>query len=100
MTIQVLVEPVGNNGYRARSGEPMPMTVEAPTRDEALAVLQQQLQTRLKNGGEIVTLQLASDPHPALAFAGMYNPADPHIKAWKKAMAAYRRKVDKHPELP
>jgi hypothetical protein len=100
MAIQVLIEPVANNGFRARSGEPLPLTVEAPTREEALATLKQQLQERLQHGGELVSLPVQPEPHPASRFIGMYNPKDPHIKAWKKAMAAYRRKIDKHPEMP
>jgi hypothetical protein len=36
MDIPVLIEAIGDGRFRARSGEPMAVTVEAATRDEAL----------------------------------------------------------------
>lgn len=99
MSIQVLIEPLANNGFRATSGEPIPLTVEAPTREEALAKLKKRLQARLKNGAELVPLELTPEPHPWMEFAGMYDPNDPVVQDWEKAMADYRRKIDEHPEL-
>jgi hypothetical protein len=100
MSIQVLIEPLGKNGFRATSGGPLAMTVEAPTRDEALAKLKRQLQARLKDGAELVPVELATEPHPWMEFAGMYDPNDPVVQDWEKAMADYRCKIDEHPELP
>jgi predicted nucleic acid-binding protein len=48
MQIPVLIEPSAGNGYRARGGEPLPLVVEAPTREEALAKLKEQLQAQLR----------------------------------------------------
>lgn len=100
MAIQVLIEPVANKGFRATSGEPLPLRVEAPTREAALAKLKRQLQARLKNGAELVPLEVAPEPHPWMEFAGMFDPNDPLVKDWEKDMAEYRRKIDEHPELP
>jgi hypothetical protein len=100
MQIPVLVEPIDGNGYRARGGEPLPLTAEGPTREAALAKLKKKLQARLRNGAEIVPLEVASEPHPWMEFAGMLDPNDPLVKDWEKAMADYRRKIDAHPELP
>src|SRR5436309_779995 len=93
MAIQVLVEPLANNGFRATSGEPIPLTVEAPTREEALAKLKKRLQARLQNGAELVPLELTPAPHPWMEFAGMFKD-DPGIDDWKRSMAEYRRKRD------
>ena len=101
MTIQVLIEPVATHGFRATSGEPIPLTVEAPTREEALAKLKKRLQARLKkNGAELVPLDLALEPHPWKKFAGMFDPKDPLVKEWKRQMATNRRKREADPDRP
>ena len=99
MQIPVLIEPIAGNGYRARGGEPLPLVVEASTREEAFAKFQEALRNRLRNGTEIVALETTPQPHPLAKFVGMFE-NDPWIKDWKKSMAEYRRNVDKHPELP
>jgi hypothetical protein len=98
--IQVLIERVPKNGFRATSGAPLALSVEAPTRAQALAKLKKQLQARLEKGAELVPIEVMPEPHPWMEFAGMYDPNDPVIQDWKKAMAEYRRKRDEHPELP
>lgn len=99
MPIQVLIEPVANNGFRATSGEPIPLTVEAPTREEALAKLKKRVQARLKNGAEIVTVELAPAEHPLAKFAGMFKD-DPDFQEVKEIMAENRRKLDADPDIP
>ena len=99
MQIPVLIEPLAGNGYRASGGQPLPVVVEAPTREEALAKLKEQLQARLRNGAEIVPLETASRPHPLTKFIGMFRD-DPLIKDWKKSMAEYRKEIDKDADQP
>ena len=99
MPIQVLVERVAKNGFRATSGAPLALSVEAPTRAQALAKLKKQLQARLQKA-ELVPIEVIPEPHPWMEFAGMYDPDDPVIQDWMKSMAEYRRKLDEHPELP
>ncbi len=36
MQIPVLIESIAGNGYRARGGEPLPLTADGPTREAAL----------------------------------------------------------------
>ncbi len=79
MQISVLIEPIGNNGYRATGPEPLPVVVEAPTREEALAKLKEQLEARLRNGAEIVQLEIGPRPHPWMEFAGMFKD-DPYFE--------------------
>jgi hypothetical protein len=100
MSIQVLIEPLANNGFRATSGEPLAVSVEAPTREEALAKVKERLQARLKNGAELVPIQLNTEPNPWTEFAGMFDPNDPLVKAWKRQMARNRRKKDAEPDIP
>lgn len=99
MQIPILIEPISGNGYRATGGSPLAVVVEAPTRAEALAKLEEQLQARLRNGAEIVPLETAPQPHPLAQFVGMFKD-DPLIKDWKKSMAAYRRQIDKDRDRP
>jgi hypothetical protein len=99
MQIPVLIEPIAGKGYRARGGEPVPLVVEAPTREEALAKLKEQLQARLTNGAEIVLLETRPRAHPLAEFVGMFM-GDPLLKRWKKSMAEYRRQIDRDTDRP
>jgi hypothetical protein len=97
MQIPVLVEPVAGNGYRARGGEPLPLVVEAPTRDEALAKLKYEVQARLSNGVELVSLEVTPEENPWLAMAGMYDPNDPVVQDWLEEIRRYREEVEQDP---
>jgi predicted RNase H-like HicB family nuclease len=99
MQISVLIEQIAGNGYRARGGEPLALTADGASQDEALANLREKLQARLSNGAVVVSLELPSQAHPLAQFAGMFK-GDPLLKHWKKSMKAYRRKVDKDAQKP
>jgi hypothetical protein len=94
MQIPVLVERVKGNGYRARGKDPFALSAKGATREEALARLRAKIQIRLKNGTEIVGLEVGLQPHPLAEFAGMFKD-DPLFDDWQKAIAEYRRQVDK-----
>jgi len=97
MQIPVLVERVKGNGYCARGTEPFAVSAKGATREEALAKLREKIQTRLKNGMEIVGLEVGPQPHPLAEFAGMFKD-DPLFDDWVKAIAEYRRQVDNDPD--
>src|SRR5260370_41550586 len=97
MQIPVLVERVKGNGYRARGKDPFAGSAKGAKREEALARLGAKIQTRLKNGTEIVGLEVG--PHPLAEFAGMFKD-DPLFDDWQKAIADYRRQVDNDPDYP
>jgi predicted RNase H-like HicB family nuclease len=97
MHIPVLIEPVAGNGYRARGGEPLGIVAEGATRAEALDKLKEQLQARLRGGAELVSLELAPEPHPLAEFAGMFKD-DPQLAEWKQSMSEYRQQIDQEPE--
>jgi hypothetical protein len=99
MQIPILIERIAGNSYRANSGPPLAVVVEAPTREEALARLKERLEERLRDGAEIVPLDVAPEPHPLAKYVGMFKD-DPLIKSWKKSMAEYRRQIDKDPDRP
>lgn len=106
MQIPILIEPIAGNGYRARGGEPLALTAEGATQEEALANLKEKLQARLCRGAVVVPLELPLQSNPLAEFAE----DDPLLKDWKKSMAAWkkdwkkfmaaRRKVKKDDDKP
>jgi predicted RNase H-like HicB family nuclease len=97
MQLPVLLEPIAGNGFRARGSEPFGLSAEGATRAEALAKLKEQVQAMVSAGAEIVSLEMDSQPHPWMEFAGMFKD-DPLFDAWQKSIAEYRREVDNQPD--
>ena len=98
MQIPVLIERITAKRYRARGGEPLPLSAEGPTRAAALAKLKNKLQARLRNGAEIVALELDAEAHPLAEFAGMFKD-DSYFKEVLEIMAENRRKMDRDPRV-
>jgi predicted RNase H-like HicB family nuclease len=97
--IPVLIEPVKANGYRVTTGQPLDVTAEGATREEALERLRQVLQARLSSGAEIALLEISSAEHPLALYAGMFKD-HPLFDDWQQAIADYRRQVDEEEEAP
>jgi hypothetical protein len=93
MQIQVLIEPVPGQGYRAIGGEPFALVAEGPTRDDAIRNLRSLIESKVSAGAEIVTLDFPVVGHPWLPFAGMFRD-DPLVEEWKQTMAELRRQAD------
>ena len=98
MQISVLVEPVANNGYRARGGEPVPLEAEGATPEEAIDKFKAQLRDRLSNGAKLVTVEVDPEVHPLAKFAGMFKD-DPYFAEVIEIMAENRRKMDADPDI-
>ena len=99
MDIPVWLERVDGNGYRARAMDPLGLTSEAPTRDEALKKLRELIAERLAAGAELVRLEVPGSEHPLARFAGDLRD-DPLLEAWEEAMADYRRQIEEDPNIP
>jgi hypothetical protein len=97
MQIQVLVESLGKNGYRAKGVQPFALSARGATRAEALAKLRAKIEARLKNGTEVVHLEIGATPHPWMEFAGMFKD-DPWIEDWKRSVEEYRKSKDEGAE--
>ena len=95
MRIPVLIEPVDGNGYRAR---PFPFTADGATPEEALEKFRNLMEGKLPSGSKIVHVEVAAEENPWLRMAGMYDPNDPEIKEWEKAMQEYRQKIEEDPD--
>jgi predicted RNase H-like HicB family nuclease len=99
MDIPVLLERVAGNGYRARAGEPLGLTAEAATREEALQQLSELIAARLAAGAELVRVDVPSPVNPLARFAGRLRD-HPLLEAWEEAMAEYRRQADEDLDAP
>ncbi len=104
MQITTLIEPIAGRGFRASTRNPIEISVEAESRDEAIRQLQATLRARLADGSEIigvessgeelVNFELEDEPNPWIEFAGGLQ-GHPLLEEWKKAMADYRDLVDR-----
>ncbi len=92
MQIPVLIESLAGNGYRAKGGEPLALSAEAPTRDEAVARLKGLIADRLALGAELISL----DVEPRQRLPG-WSQDDSLLDEWQAAMSEYRRQVDADP---
>ena len=86
MELSIVVERT-DTGYRAASSEPMPSVAEAATRDEALALLHDQVKQRMQNDIEVLTWHF---PERDLIKDPIW-PDDEVTDMWIEAMAETRR---------
>ncbi|MCI0402331.1 MAG: type II toxin-antitoxin system HicB family antitoxin [Acidobacteria bacterium] len=98
MQIAVLIEPCTGQGYRATSLTLPGVSAEAPTREEALTRLKDNVQQRLAQG-EVAQLEvpLPGEPHPLMAVAGSLK-SHPDFDEWVQNMKEYRRQIDADPD--
>ena len=70
--------------------------IRGATREDALRKLREKIRARLKNGSEVVGLEIGPSTHPWMEFAGIFKD-DPWIGDWVQSMAEYRQKVEDDP---
>ncbi len=95
MQIPVLVEPIAT-GFRASTGGPLNLVVEAPTADEAMMALQKVLKAKLSGGTRIRSLVIPDVE--ALRTAGRAAGDNPIFEEWVQAVEEYRRLHNTVPE--
>jgi DNA-binding transcriptional LysR family regulator len=86
MDIQVFVEPVNGNGYRASA---LSLSAEAATAEEAVAQLQLLFAQRLTAGAKVVTIPGPLAPQWA-KYAGIWKEDDPVIQEYLAILAENR----------
>ena len=99
MQIPVLLESVKGNGYRARGSEPFAVSAKGATREEALAKLQAKIRARLKEGTELVELEIGPSSGPPMDGAGIFSAEDPLVVEWIQIMKENRQKMDQDPDV-
>lgn len=100
MQIPVLIEPVLNNGFRASGVIPFSFAVEGPTRAEVIQKLQQLIASRLKDGTELIQVEVVEEDNPWLRMSGMWDKNDPLVEEWKEIMRENRLKTDEISDAP
>lgn len=93
MEIPVLVEPLpSGKGFRARAGDPLGLSAEGATRDEALHQLQSLTNGRLSSGAEIVPMHVGTG-NPWVDSAG-FLPDDELTREWMDILRENRKKAN------
>jgi hypothetical protein len=98
MMIRMVVEPIENDGFRAKGEEPYAITAEGVSREECVRKLRELLEARLGNGTPLELIEV-NPSHPWAKFAGTLRD-DPLADAWEEAMREYRRMKDEEPDIP
>jgi hypothetical protein len=90
--LSVFIRATPDGGFRAWCAEPVPISVEGVTRDEALVKLRTELEARAR-GVEVVEVVLGR-PIPTAPIW----PDDEITRAWLEGIAAARAAADQQPD--
>ena len=93
--LTVRVERIDDQTYRAAIAQPISLTTQGRTREEAVERLRELAKQRLSTE-EVVQLDLAVEtaPHPWVPFAGIWKD-HPEVDAWRDTLAEQRCQLDK-----
>jgi hypothetical protein len=86
MTISILVEPT-SNGFRATTGGPFDLTVEADTASEAMKAIQVKMEMRIADGAMIVEQPIPMGHSPVVLPNLCDNPL---FEKWIVEVEKYR----------
>ena len=95
MEFAVLIQQVSGNGYRASCGEPLVATAEGATRDEAIAKLRVDLESRTTAADEIIRLTI--HPKRVISKEPVW-PDDDITRDVLEGIAAARAAADQQPD--
>jgi predicted RNase H-like HicB family nuclease len=96
MEIPVLLKPLPDGGFQARSADPLGLTAHGDTPDAALRHLRELIQTETAAGAILTSIEIPAPkygPHPG---AGIYKD-EPLFDRWREAIEAYRQEVEDDP---
>jgi predicted RNase H-like HicB family nuclease len=97
MEIPVLLQPLENMRFRASAVEPLAMSAEGQTREEALENLKKRIQEQIAQGAELVFLNI---PLPRCTFPTTKPawPDDEITQWWLEGIEEYRRQANSTPD--
>jgi predicted RNase H-like HicB family nuclease len=97
MEIPVLLEPLPDGGFQARSAEPLGLTAQGDTPDAALQQLRDLIQTRAASGAILTSIEVPTTKYgESYLGAGIYKD-EPLFDRWREAIEAYRQEVEDDP---
>jgi hypothetical protein len=99
MKLLVLVERVTRDIFRARSGEPLVLTAEGTTRDEALTKLHQLVRDKLCSGAQLTELTIPVIEARSWPPQAILDPDDPLVEEWMEIMKENRKAMDEDPDV-
>jgi hypothetical protein len=97
MQFPVLIELLPEGGFRASSGHPLALSVEAKTRDEAVHLLRELIEAKLTIAREVTQLEIDVPENPWLRVIGTLDPDDPVVQGWERAMKENREEAENDP---
>lgn len=93
MQIPVIVESLGEGGFRALAPPPFGLTAEGKSSDEAVKRLQAKMAESVSNGKQLVAVEVpAKAEHPWMPYVGQFE-NDPLFEKWQAAIAEFRREL-------
>ncbi len=99
MEIPVLLEPLPDGGFTARSGEPLELTARGDSPDSALLNLRDLIETRIASGSLLTTIEVPNTSAGRHPGAGIYRD-EPLFDQWRAAVDAYRQQIEDDPQIP
>ena len=91
MVIPIMIEPIVANGSTVMRAQPIACCAEGATKEEALGNLKEQIESRVRSGGELATLELETPLNPWIAMSGILKD-NPLVDEWLEAIAENRRR--------
>jgi predicted RNase H-like HicB family nuclease len=97
MEIPVLLEPLPDGGFQARSADPLGLTARGDTPDAALRHLRDLIETRMASGAILTSIEVPATKYgESYLGAGIYKD-EPLFDRWREAIEAYRQEVEDDP---
>jgi predicted RNase H-like HicB family nuclease len=99
MEIPVLLEPLPEGGFRARSADPLGLTAQGDTPDSALRHLRSLIEAHTASGTMWTAIDVPIStfgPHPG---AGIYRD-EPLYDRWRAEIEANRQEIEDDPDIP
>jgi len=93
MQIPILVDQLPNGrGFRARAGEPLAISAEAPDRSTAISEVVRKLDA-LVASGQLISVDIGS-ANPMARLIGTLDMNDPETQKWWRYVEEFRREMD------
>lgn len=99
MEIPVLIEPLPDGGFRARSGDPLELTALGDSPDSALINLRSLVEALIASGCQLSSIEVRDTKVGRHPGAGIYRD-EPLFDRWKAAIETYRQEIEDDPEIP
>jgi hypothetical protein len=96
MEIPVLLEPLPDGGFGARSADPLGLTAQGDTPDAALRHLRDLIETRATSGAILTSIEVATPRIEPPLGPGIYRD-EPLFDRWRAEIEAYRQEVEDDP---